>query len=300
MDAMALLADAPSLAQVEHYRDDPHLRAELNALTRQTYGFDFEDWYQAGFWQEDNQPCSLVRSGKMLANASANLLDFTLDGQPLRCVQIGTVMTAPAAQGRGYSRYLMEVLVERWAGKCDLLYLFANSTVLDLYPRFGFRRVIEHEYFQARSTPPEVSTFHPVDLGDSTQREHFMAAVMKSCPQARLSLVPNVPLTMFYCDGPYREALFHSSRHEAYVVVEHDGERMVLVDVFCERELVLADVVAELVRATTREVLLGFAPLSSEGFAARVVDNDDALFVWGASKTYVDGQVLMFPLLSHT
>ncbi|MGY3299083.1 GNAT superfamily N-acetyltransferase [Pseudomonas sp. TE6288] len=290
----------PTHKLVEHYRDDQLLRAELNALTRQTFGFDFEAWYQAGFWQADNQPCSLVRDGKMLANASANLLDFTLGGQHLHCVQIGTVMTAPEARGRGYSRYLMEVLVERWAGQCDLLYLFANSTVLDLYPKFGFRRVVEREYYQPWAAQPRATTFHPVNLDDGEQRQRFIDALEKSCPQARLSLVPNVPLTMFYCDGPYREAVFHSAEHEAYVVIEHDGERMVLVDVFCERELVLADVVAELVTATTREVVLGFAPLHSDGFATRVVDNDDALFVWGAAPTSVDGQALMFPLLSHT
>ncbi|CRI59245.1 GNAT family N-acetyltransferase [Pseudomonas sp. CCOS 191] len=297
---MAISLSEPTYKLVEHYRDDPLLRAELNALTRQTYGFDFEAWYQAGFWQADNQPCSLVRDGKMLANASANLLDFTFGGQHLRCVQIGTVMTAPEARGRGYSRYLMEVLVERWAGQCDLLYLFANSTVLDLYPKFGFRRVIEHEYYQPWSAQQRATTFHPVNLDDGEQRQRFIDALEKSCPQARLSLVPNVPLTMFYCDGPYREAVFHSSVHEAYVVIEHDGERMVLVDVFCERELVLADVLAELVTATTREVVLGFAPLHGDGFATRVVDSDDALFVWGAAPTSVDGQALMFPLLSHT
>jgi len=297
---MAIFFNDPSLERRERYHDNPHLRAELNALTHQTYGFDFEAWYQAGFWQADNQPCSLVRDGKMLANASANLLDFTLGGQHLRCVQIGTVMTTPEARGRGYSRYLMEVLVERWAGQCDLLYLFANSTVLDLYPKFGFRRVVEHEYYQPWSAQQRATTFHPVNLDDGEQRQRFIDALEKSCPQARLSLAPNVPLTMFYCDGPYREAVFHSSEHEAYVVIEHDGERMVLVDVFCERELVLADVMAELVTATTREVVLGFAPLHGDGFATRVVDNDDALFVWGAAPTSVDGQALMFPLLSHT
>ncbi|MDH0302410.1 MULTISPECIES: GNAT family N-acetyltransferase [unclassified Pseudomonas] len=297
---MAIILDDPTLAQVERYRDDPHLRGELNALTRQTYGFDFEAWYQAGFWQDDNQPCSLVREGQMLANASANLLDFTLDDRRLRCVQVGTVMTAPEARGRGYSRYLMEVLVQRWAGNCDLLYLFANSSVLDLYPRFGLRRVIEHEYYQPWSTQPKANTFHPVNMDDSEQRQRFIDAVEKSCPQARLSLTPNVPLTMFYCDGPYREALFHSARHEAYVVVEHDGERMVLVEVFCPRALVLHNVLAELVTDRTREVVLGFAPLCGEGFATRVVDNDDALFVWGTTPTGLEAQPLMFPLLSHT
>ena len=297
---MTVILDDPSLRLVEHYRDDPHLRGALNALTRQTYGFDFEAWYQAGFWPDDHQPCSLVRQCQMLANASSNRLDFSLDGQHLRTVQIGTVMTAPEAQGNGYSRYLMERLVSRWAERCDLLYLFANGTVLELYPKFGFRRVLEHEHYLPWSASPRASSFKPVDLDDSDQRRHFMATVASSCPQARLSLQPHVSQTMFYCQGPYREALLYSTAHDAYVVVEHEQGRMLLAEVYGTRPVVLLALIGELVRDTTREVVLGFTPLQVDGFATRVVDNDDALFVWGATATALDAQPLMFPLLSHT
>lgn len=297
---MPLILGDPALERVEDYRDDPHLRGELNALTRQTYGFDFEDWYRAGFWLDDNQPCSLVRDGRMLANASANRLDFSLDGQRLSAVQIGTVMTAPEARGRGYSRHLMDWLVARWAGQCDLLFLFANDTVLDLYPRFGFRRVLEHEHYRPWSAAPRPSTFQPVDLADDTQRQRFMAAVERSRPQARLSLVPNVALTMFYCDGPFRDALFHSPAHDAYVVVEHEGERMLLSEVFCTRDVALIDIASELARPGTQELVLGFTPVHGAGFATRELDNGDALFVWGAAPTGLETPALMFPLLSHT
>ena len=33
---------------VKHYMADDGLRATLNALTRQTFGFDFEKWYAGG------------------------------------------------------------------------------------------------------------------------------------------------------------------------------------------------------------------------------------------------------------
>lgn len=297
---MAIILNDPDLEQVEHYRDDSHLRGELNALTEQTYGFDFEAWYVAGFWEDNYQPCSLVRQGRMLANVSVSPLAFIHEGQYLHCAQIGTAMTRPEARGRGYSRHLMECLVQRWATPCDLLFLFANGTVLDFYPKFGFRRVVEREHYLEWSGQSCASSFHPVDLDDGGQLQRFMAAVADCCPQARLSLMPNVPLTMFYCDGPYREALFYSPRHEAYVVVEQEGERMVLVDVFCARVVDLHQLLPELVRPGTREVVLGFTPLRDEAFATRVVDNDDALFVWGTSETPLDQAPMRFPMLSHT
>lgn len=34
---------------VVNYKNNDELRNGLNGLTRKTYGFDFEDWYQNGY-----------------------------------------------------------------------------------------------------------------------------------------------------------------------------------------------------------------------------------------------------------
>ena len=55
-------------------------------------------------------------------------------------IQLGTVMTAPPCRKQGLSRFLMEEIKKDWEGRCDGMYLFANDTVLDFYPKFGFSR----------------------------------------------------------------------------------------------------------------------------------------------------------------
>ena len=37
---------------VKDYRDDKNLRTRLNDLTDKTYGFNFKEWYEAGYWEE--------------------------------------------------------------------------------------------------------------------------------------------------------------------------------------------------------------------------------------------------------
>ena len=52
-------------------------------------------------------------------------------------------MTRPGHRGRGLARRLMEEVLRDWSGRCDGMFLFANGTVLDFYPRFGFRRAAQ-------------------------------------------------------------------------------------------------------------------------------------------------------------
>lgn len=35
---------------VKDYRDNESLREELNSLTDKTYGFNFKEWYESGYW----------------------------------------------------------------------------------------------------------------------------------------------------------------------------------------------------------------------------------------------------------
>ena len=131
---------------IKNYRDNEMLRKSFNALAMKTYGLDFEDWYQNGYWGEAYTPYSIVEEGKIVANVSVNTMDFILDGSRKHVIQLGTVMTDEAYRKKGYSRMLMEEVEKDYAGKTEGIYLFANDSVLDFYPKFGFERAFEYGY----------------------------------------------------------------------------------------------------------------------------------------------------------
>lgn len=74
----------------------------------------------------------------------SNRIDTVWRGEALRLVQLGTVMTAPAHRGKGLARSLMEAVLDDWGRTCDGVYLYANGTVLEFYPKFGFVPAREH------------------------------------------------------------------------------------------------------------------------------------------------------------
>ena len=69
-----------------------------------------------------------------------------LDGQLFRLIQIGTVMTLPEYRGRGYIRVLMLEIEKDFSCKTDGMYLFANKSVIGMYPKFGYKPYKEYQY----------------------------------------------------------------------------------------------------------------------------------------------------------
>lgn len=59
---------------ITNYREHTLYRHQLNQLTRKIYHFDFENWYQDGYWQEQYIPYSLIDGGKIISNVSISLL----------------------------------------------------------------------------------------------------------------------------------------------------------------------------------------------------------------------------------
>ena len=89
-------------------RDNASLRQSFMDLAAQTFGLSFENWYQAGCWSDSYLPYSFVCQGRIVANASVSLMDFSWRGKQRLYIQIGTVMTDPAFRGHGLSRRLLE------------------------------------------------------------------------------------------------------------------------------------------------------------------------------------------------
>lgn len=128
------------------FKDNDVLRSSFNNLTEKTYGFNFENWYENGCWRDLHIPYSLIYENKVVANVSVNIIDFLVLGEKKRYIQLGTVMTDKDYRNQGLCRKLMGIVLEEWENKCDMIYLFANDSVLDFYPKFGFVKSNEYQY----------------------------------------------------------------------------------------------------------------------------------------------------------
>lgn len=282
---------------ISGYRRDDRLRASFNELAGETFGLDFESWYQNGYWGEDYNPHSIVIDGEVAANVSVNRTDFIRRGERIRLIQLGTVMTRKKYRNQGLSSRIMEMVL-RDCGQADGIYLFANDSVLDFYPRFGFCRAEEYQY-KRELTAGKEGTMMPVPMRDKKDWDKVERAVRCSACNSALNLDGNSGLIMFYLTKFMRENVYYDESLNVYAVAEKKGEELLLNQVFSQER---ADIVkvAEAFGKEFKRVRLGFTPLDPDGFeACRLWQEDTTLFVKGKVFDNMEADRLMIPLLAY-
>lgn len=283
------------------YQQEDKKRAAFDALSVKTFGLSFETWYQSGYWRDKYIPYTLFDGEQAVANVSVNIMDFSIFGHQQRTIQIGTVMTDEAYRNQGLSRRLMENVFEDWKADSHLIYLFANSTVWDFYPKLGFKSVKEYQY-QRAITPTTQANFVKLDMDKKENRERLHDYAKNTCPFGKISMQENADLVIFYCITTYKNNVFYLPELDAIAIAEIKGRQLHLLDVFSKKEQNLNDVIHALSDETIDTVRLGFVPKDSLSYERVAVDEkakDEMLFVETDKTALFDENLLMFPLLSH-
>lgn len=289
-------------------KNDPALRASFNALAQKTFGLDFSGWYDAGCWTSLYVPHVLLDGGAVVSNVSVNRMQFELRGVTRHYIQLGTVMTAEAYRGQGLNRWLIEHILAEYRDKVDGVYLFANDSVLDYYPRFGFVPAKEHEYYLPCASVRGAAPYQlePVDLAQPAQRERLYAFIRRSAaslgrpdPNSALHMTTNLGLYQFWFQAGYGGCVYFLPEAQDYIVARVDGSRLCLEQVFGRRRVELGRLACSF-GAQAEELVLGYAPASPNGLSVREhKEADTTLFVLGDGLRCIGQEKLRFPALSH-
>ncbi len=258
---------------------DDRLRAGFNDLARQVFRLDFEDWYGLGVWKDQYIPYAIAQGDRIIANVSVSPQNYWLDGRVIRLVQLGTVMTHPEERGRGWIRLLMNRVLNDWADVCDGLFLYANDTVVDLYPRFGFHPAQETVW----SKPVEFSspmTARRMDPTLPATRAALERLIDQRMAQSSLELAEPLPLLLFYLTRFMRDALWFLPELDAWVIAETAGTELLLHQVISSQRVDLDQV--SRCFGTVTALTLGFTPLDPTGFSGTPLREDNTtLFARG-------------------
>lgn len=273
----------------------------FNRLAQQTFGLSFGHWMRQQPQDNSFVPHVLLKDGQVVANISANRMELSVLGQPRQYLQLGTVMTAPSFRNRGLSRFLMDRVLEEWQNSCDGVYLFANRSVLQFYPKFGFTKATEYRY--SAELPQETGGKPAVRrlwIENGADRALLLQRFRQGNPFSALALRGNENLLWFYASSLFRENLYAVEDLGA-AVVEYDGSQMICHDLYCGADTSLHKILAALARPESRRVRLGFTPREPAGWTAvPEQDEEDTLFLLAGKENIFTGRRLCFPTLSHT
>ena len=278
-------------------KDDKHRQA-YNRLATDTFRLSFDSWYNSGYFDGSHIPYTLFDGEKAVANISVNVMDVCFNGKQLRYIQLGTVMTDKAYRGQGLQKIIFNRIMEDFKDNFDAMFLFANKTVLEFYPKFGFEKAEEYSF--EKTVKGKMGQFEKLNMANADDVRLFRKFYDVGNPFSALTVINGFALEMFYLTGPYSDCVYYLPQYDAVAVAEAGEKNLTLLDVFCTADKNLDDIVSVICDGQTK-VSVGFTPLNTIGYEKQLLDDDDTtLFVHKDSENIFASEQLLFPLIAHT
>ncbi|SDB44600.1 GNAT family N-acetyltransferase [Butyrivibrio sp. INlla16] len=258
----------------KNYRNNDVLRASFNRLSEKTFGLNFENWYQNGFWKDNYIPYSIVIDGEVVSNVSVNACNMNYKGKTVKLIQLGTIMTDPDHRGKGYARMLMEEVMKDYEENVNGIYLFANDSVLEFYPKFGFKEAKEYQYTkEVNITSDNKAVMVPLNCKDDFDKA--VRILDTRSQNAELYMVGNTGLYMFYLSQFMTENLFYIEDCDSYAVAELEDDTLILHTIIGEGSV---DEVITSFGSQVKKVVLCFIPKDVNGFEKSELHEEDTTF----------------------
>ena len=265
---------------VRQIRDDPALRGSFDALAGEVFGLSFGQWQADGYWTDRFLPYVLAEGETVVSAAAANLIDLRWEGAVRRCLQIGTLMTAPSYRGRGLARRLMGEILRDWADQSQLVYLFAPPKTAAFYSSLGFVRRQEMRCF-AQVSSPAAGMKIPLTLEDLDTRSLLWSHSLEGNPFAALTGRGCYELLLFHAARRPGIQFYYLPQADTVAAVEHRADRTVCLDLFGgggDLKTILP-----LLADRPGELELGFLPSDSSACRLAPLEGEDDLFLLPAA-----------------
>lgn len=267
---------------MKNYKNNEVLRKSFFELAVNTFEINFEDWYQQGYWGERYIPNSYVDGNQVIANVSVNILELIIHGEKKKAIQIGTVMTHPDYRGNGLSTRLMNKVLEEYENKYDYMYLFANESVLDFYPKFGFKPVEEHLFsinYTAKKSP-EPANIRKLNVTNAEDLRLIHRFASERLPVSQHFATHHAQgIFMFYCLNVFSDDIYYLENENVIVIYQKEDNRIELFDIVSLNEMNMNDILDKIADDDTEKIAFHFTPDVTDHIVLKSTITNEGLFV---------------------
>ncbi|KOY16063.1 GNAT family N-acetyltransferase [Paenibacillus xylanivorans] len=267
---------------MKNYKNYEALRKSFFELAVNTFEINFEDWYQQGYWGERYIPYSYVDGDQVIANVSVNILELIIHGEKKKAIQIGTVMTHPDYRGKGLSTRLMNKVLEEYENKYDYMYLFANESVLDFYPKFGFKPVEEHLFsmnYTAKKSP-EPANIQKLDVTNAEDLRLIHKFASERLPVSQHFATNHAQgIFMFYCLNVFSDDIYYLENENVIVIYKKEKHNIDLFDLVSLNKIHMTDILHQIADEDTEEITFHFTPDATDHIVLKSTITNDGLYV---------------------
>jgi GNAT superfamily N-acetyltransferase len=223
-------------------------------------GISFRRWAACGGWDDAYRVFALADGERIVASASLMRMDLVLHGEPVRGWQLGAVGTDPAHRQRGLQRAILQRLLAQCPAE-DLVFLFANDSVLDFYPRFGFQRQREHLFCAKHNAAPSGTPLRKLDVTSAEDRALLLRIAARAQPITTVFGARDYGRTLlWYLCNFHRDQMRYVAEHDSIIVSAQIGATLHVYDVVTRVAFDLAGQLPHLIEAPVERLELAFTP----------------------------------------
>jgi ribosomal protein S18 acetylase RimI-like enzyme len=289
---------------ISDYKHNQTYKESFNELAKQVFELDFHEWYTRGCWNDDYICYSYVDGEKVIANVSVNKMILTSNGRTYQALQLGTVMTHPDYRQQGLAAKLTNHVITKYEQDYDFLYLFANPSVLDFYPKFGFQKVQESRFSlpasRVKATVPSKSALRKLDVDSADDFALMKEFAASRVPvSTRWGVQASEHLSLFYFLLVFPDSLYYIEQEDVIVLFEREDDQLHVFDIVSKRAVDPEQIIGHLLTNETNVIQFHFMPESDNEHiqAELITETDDTLFVRPSLPELPEH--FLFPLTSH-
>ena len=282
------------------YKSDPVLRNLFYDFIDTVFpSADFREWCNKGFWADEFVPYSLVDDGKIISNVCISKMKLLIEGNETNGIQIGAVGTIPEYRNKGLSRYLMDIALDKYQNSADLFFLFANETVTDFYPKFGFKQYNEVVYRSESDIPASNYSARKLNISDQSDITILNSLLNRRAPLTKLfGAVDYSFITMWHVFNICKDDIYYLEDENIIVIYTQKNNHLDIWDVIYEDEFDITETLSKVINNKIESINFHFPPDVLNYKYDHTEKSDTLLFIRGEFK--LSDITFKFPVTAQT
>ncbi len=246
---------------IDNYQNIPSLLNEFHTFIARVFPrISFKEWQARGHWNQNYIPYSIIKDGQIIANACVTLMKIVLNGKVLNAIQLGAIGTLPEYRKKGLARTLMNHILQKYKDRA-MMFLFANETVLNFYPKFGFRPVQESLFICESNLPNPAGNAHKLNIAIPEDYKLLQKLLSgRLLLTARFGALNYESITLWYIFNFYEDNLYYLPQHDAVVIMQTLANTAQFMDVIFTKPFDLQAAVPHLITSRISTINYNFCP----------------------------------------
>jgi hypothetical protein len=236
----------------------------------------------------------------VVANVSVNIMDLIVDGHKKTALQLSGIMTHPGHRNKGLSASLINYIIDKYENEYDIIYLFAEDSVLSFYTKFGFKQVIEDSYeLDTNLINKKEIVIKKLEIDEENDCNTILRIIKNRQPVSKKLGVFNDlwPLHIF-CMYVYTDDMYYLEDEDTIVIANRENGCVHIYDVVSLAPINIDSIIEKIVTPDDEKIEFHFIPESNKYNILKVSKErpDDWLFVRSNNTSFKE---ILFPLTSQ-